>query len=233
MSTTIQPFTEELKDSAFYKVAIYSVIFHVLVIIVAPLLTKLLWQEKEFVRPQTFQLVTMQQPTPIKQKSTPVKKKKAPPKKKVKKQVEKTLKKSPVPVKKEQVVEKVVDEPLEVFEEDLDELEDLLGSMPQPLSSISVGKQFPYQWYLNNIRSKVERNWKPPFNDNKKSVKLQFTIFTSGRISNVIVTKSSGNNAVDNLGIRAVKLASPFGKLPTGYGGKSLEIEYTLWLHAK
>lgn len=225
MSSAIGPFTEELKDSSPYKVAIYSVIFHALLIIVAPLLTKLLWKEKEFIRPQTFQLVTMEQPAPVKQKRKKVKKKKAP--------IEKKVKKTPAPAKKEKVVEKAVEEPVEVIEEDLDELEDLLDDIPQPLSSISVGKQFPYQWYLNNIRSKVERNWKPPFHDSNKSVKLQFTIFSSGKISNVNVAGSSGNSAVDNLGIRAVKLASPFGKLPSGFTDKSLEIEYTLWLHAK
>lgn len=232
MSSAIQPFSEELKDSSPYKVAIYSVIFHILVIIVAPLMTKLLWKEKEFIRPQTFQLVTMKQPAPVK-KQAPVKKKKAPVQKKVEKKVEKKVSKTPAHAKKEKVIEKAVEEPVEVFEEDLDDLEDLLGDIPKPLSSISVGKQFPYQWYLNNIRSKVERNWRPPFNDNKKSVKLQFTIFPSGKISGVTVTGSSGNSAVDNLGIRAVKLASPFGKLPAGFTGKSLEIEYTLWLHAK
>lgn len=231
MPTVIQPFTEELKDNSPYKVIAFSVIFHVLVIIVAPLLTKLLWKEKEFIRPKTFQLVTLKQPVTV-EKEQPTKKR-VPPKKKVKKKIEKTVKKSNVPLKKEKVIEKVVDEPVEVFEEDLDELEDLLSDIPKPLSSISVGKQFPYQWYLNNIRSKVERNWKPPFHDSKKSVKLQFTIFSNGKISNVVVTGSSGNSAVDNLGIRAIKLASPFGKLPAGFSGKSLEIEYTLWLHAK
>lgn len=231
-STVIKPFEDELKDSSPYRIAIYSLVFHILVIIVAPILTKLVWKEKEFIRPQTFQLVTMQQPTPVKKKSAPVKKQKKVKKKTVAKKESVKTKKTPTPAKKEKVVEKTIED-VEVFEEDLDELEELLGTMPKPLSSISVGKQFKYQWYLNNIRSKVERNWKPPFNDNKKSVRLQFTIFTSGKISGVRVTGSSGNKAVDNLGIRAVKLASPFGKLPAGFTGKSLEIEYTLWLHAK
>ena len=222
-------------ELAYREVLLYSLLAHFAIIVIIPITYRLFHKEKIFIRPQTFQLVKMSQPTvqKSKPKAKPVAKKKSKPKP-IKKKVatkptpaKKRVKKSVV--KKKSVPKESVDE---VVEEDLDELAELLGGISKPVSSISVGKPFKYQWYLNNIRAKVERNWKPPFRDEKKFVRLEFTILRSGKVSNVKIVGSSGNSAVDNIGVRAVRLASPFGKLPVGFSGKTLEIEYTLWLSA-
>ncbi len=203
-------FNLKQKENSFAPVLMYSVIFHIFVFFVIPVLTRILWRPKTFVRPKTFQLVRIPQPV-VQEKAKPRPKKKAVPKKPVPK-----TKKDTQPVKKKEK------------QEDLSELEELLGGLPQPVSKITLGKVFPYQWYINNLQMKVERNWKPSVNDDKLSVVLNFSIYTNGKISEVKINKSSGNAVLDNLALRAVKLAAPFGKIPAGWRNKTLDLSYTL-----
>lgn len=51
-------------DVKFRRVLLLSIALHILVLIGIPLMTKLFWKEKEFKRPQTFQLVQAPQPVP-------------------------------------------------------------------------------------------------------------------------------------------------------------------------
>ena len=204
----------ESGEKSFLPVFFYSVLFHIFIFIVVPVITQFVWRPKTFERPRTFQLVQIpQKVAPIREKVIERPKPK-----------EKKLPKKPVPkTKKDTKPVKKKEEP-----EDLSELEDLLGGLPQPVSQISVGKTFTYQWYITNIQMKVERNWKPSVNDKDISVVLRFSVFANGRISEVTVAKSSGNTALDNLAVRAVKLAAPFGKIPAGWGENRLDLSYTL-----
>ena len=191
----------ESKETSLTPVLVYSFVFHILIFFVVPIATRILWRPKIFERPQTFQLVR------IPPKTAPVRR--VIEKQKVKK---KAVPKKPVPkTKKDSRPVQKKEKP-----EDLSELEELLGGIQQPVSQISLGKPFKYQWYKNAIRAKVESNWKPPFKDENISVGLTFTIFRNGNISEVKLKRSSGNTMLDNLAIRAVKLAVPFGKLPHG-----------------
>lgn len=201
---------QEIKDNSLLSVFIASIIFHVIVFIIIPVSTKILWRKKAFVRPKTFHLVTI--PTVL---SEP-KKKNVP----YVKQEPKPRQSKPVPQTQNK---KNAFKP-----EDLSELEDLLGGMQEPVSDINFAKAFPYSWYERNIMNKVERHWKPPVKDANISVLVSFFIYSNGSISNVSVKKSSGNGILDNMAIRAVTLAAPFGKLPPGYSGNKLEIDYTL-----
>lgn len=212
MSSSITAsFRLEPKDSSFLPVLFYSLVFHIVVFFVVPITTRLLWRPRKFVRPHTFQLVRIpQKVVPIRERVVTKPKKKA-------------VHKKPVPKTKDS---KPVQKKEEL--EDLRELEELLGGLPQPVSQISIGKVFPYQWYINNIRIKVERNWKPPVNDKTLSVLLKFSVFANGKISEVQVKESSGNSMLDNLAVRAVKLAAPFGKIPAGWKENRLDLSYTL-----
>ncbi len=199
------------KETSFAPVILYSLIFHILIFFVVPVLSRFVWKPKIFERPRTFQLVQ------VPQKAAPV------PEKVITQPKKKTAPKKPVPRKKQETRPVKKEKP-----EDLSELEELLGGLPQPVSQISVGKKFPYPWYIRNIQRKVERNWKPPVNDESIAVVLRFTIYANGRISDVSIAKSSGNSVLDNLAVRAVKLAAPFGKIPAGYGDNKLELSYEL-----
>ena len=192
----------ESKETSLMPVLIFSLLFHVFIFFVVPIATRMLRRPKTFERPQTFQLVRIPPKTaPVKQRviDRPKVKKKAVPKKPVPR-----TKKDTRPVQKKEELE------------ELSELEDVIGAIQQPVSQISLGQPFKYQWYKYAIRAKVESYWKPPFKDDKIAVVLSFTIFRNGNISEVKVKNSSGNTMLDNLAIRAVKLAAPFGKLPHG-----------------
>jgi TonB family protein len=191
----------------------WSLGFHILAFVVIPLSMNCLWQPKRFMRPQTFQLVSlMQRPMPTRaERSRPAAKAESAVRPATAR--DKTAPAKPVPKPEPQ--------------EDLGELEDLLGGLPQPVSSVNFGNVFPYSWYERSLMMKVEQNWKPAYRDTAVSVVVSFTIFTDGNISPVAVSRGSGNGVLDKQAVRAIELAAPFGKLPPAYTG-DLEINYTL-----
>jgi TonB family protein len=199
------------------RVLLFSLGFHGLVFVIGPLISKIVWKENAFGRPKTFQLVTLprlNELTKEKQSLTQQKKEKI------------KSEKTPVPSTDKRDVkpkERVKETP-----EDLSELENLLGGLRQPVSDINFGNTFNYSWYERNIMLRVEQNWKPPIQKSDVFVILSFTIRMDGSVDGVTIKKSSGNSMIDNLAIRAVTLASPFGKLPPAYDGRKLDIDYTL-----
>lgn len=203
----------ESKETSLLPVLFFSLLFHVIIFFVVPIATRILWRPKTFERPQTFQLVRIPpKAAPVKQRvvDKPKVKEKALPKK----PVPKTQKDSkPVPKKEEP--------------EDVSELEELLGELPQPISSVSVSAGFKYDWYLRSIEDKVKRYWSPSINDPDLAVILVFTIYLNGEISDITIRERSGNSTLDNLAVRAVKLAAPFGKLPPKWGNE-LSVEHKL-----
>lgn len=202
----------ESKETSLMPVLVYSIVFHVFIFFVVPIATRILWRPKTFERPQTFQLVRIPPKTaPVRRRVVEKqKKKKAVPPKPVPR-----TKKDSRPVQKKE-------EP-----EDLSELEDLLGVLPQPISAVSVAAGFKYDWYLRSIEDKVKRYWSPSITDPNLSVVLIFTIYRNGEISDIKIKERSGNSTLDNLAVRAVKLASPFGKLPPKWGSE-LSVEHKL-----
>ena len=202
----------ESKETSLTPVLVYSFVFHILIFFVVPIATRILWRPKTFERPQTFQLVK------IPPKTAPVRR--VIEKQKVKK---KAVPKRPVPKTKKD------SRPVQKTEEleDLSELEELLGGLPQPISAVSVTAGFKYDWYLRSIEDRVKRYWSPSINDPNLSVVLMFAIYRDGKISDIKIKERSGNTALDNLAIRAVKLAAPFGKLPPKWGSE-LSIEHKL-----
>ncbi|HUI93530.1 MAG TPA: TonB family protein [Chitinivibrionales bacterium] len=111
-----------------------------------------------------------------------------------------------------------------------EELSELLSSLkPHPVSEISAGRNFKYNWYIQHIVSKVEEHWRPPYDltGHEVSVVVTFTISGDGRISPAAITTSSGIPLLDNLAMAAIASAAPFGQLPLGFSGNRLDIRYT------
>ena len=227
-------------DVNFGRVLIISVIFHVLVLIVLPFVGELFVKEKKFERPHTFQLVQMPPTPPQPQRKTPVEPEPAPPEPapepkpapeptpapvpvpkpepKPKPKPDPEVKPKPAP-KEEQVAKKPV-------EEDLSELASLFEALPA--AQLSAQSDFKFHPYLNMVRGKIEREWKPATENRNLAVVVSFTINSDGSATGISVSKSSGNSTIDNLAVRAVTVASPFGKLPPGFSGDKLEISCTL-----
>ena len=219
--------TDTCKEMPFPRVIALSVALHVVILVVVPLVTKFFWKPRKFERPKTFQLVTAPIPprpdrwVPIQKEApkqrVPIQEKLPEPKPVPSpKPAPKTKEKTPQPKK----------EAARPIEENLDELASLLEELPAPAQVSAIG-DFKYHWYLNNVQQKLERHWNPPSELKNMKVIVAFTIFIDGSISEPSISRSSGNSTIDNLALRAVKLAAPFGKLPPGFDGDRLDLNST------
>lgn len=87
---------------------------------------------------------------------------------------------------------------------------------------------FPFTWYLIEMRNKIQMNWFPSVVEIGAGASLMtwvyFRIFRDGSISAVEVKESSGVHAFDNNAIRAIADARPFPPLPREYDGEYLGI---------
>lgn len=213
------------KPAPFGAILVFSLIFHLLLIVGIPITMKLVWKPKKFERPKTFQLVSPLKP--VRAKNVPVKdapKQRIPQKESIPepRQVptqSNTPSKDANPQPKKDAAKPV--------EENLDELASLLDELPVPAQVSAVGN-FKYHRYLNSVQQKLERNWNPPTENKGIKVVVSFTIHSDGTISEPSISSSSGNSTIDNLAVRAVKLSAPFGKLPPGFAGDKLDLSCTL-----
>jgi len=174
----------------------------------------MVWNKQNFVRPKTFQLVSIPKslqpkPQPIKRR-TPV-----------------SSSRKPVPKKTTNKPSKPEPKP-ERVEEDLSELEDLLSAIPEPAAARALQADFKYFWYTANVQAKIERNWNPPLGKKEQFVLVEFVIFRDGSIGNVKLNESSGITTLDNLALGAVQRAAPFGRLPPKYTNEKLGFQVTL-----
>jgi protein TonB len=212
--TVKDPSTQE---PSIVPVIVISLIFHVIVFVGIPLLTSIMYRAQKYERPSTFQLVS---PSLLKMPAVPV----PHPKTAVAKQRKADV--TPVPKK-----QKANPEPKKQ-EETTNDLSELLEAVPTiKVSEIAPSQNFKYHWYLQNLVSKVEEQWKPPLGLTEKKdavVELAFTITQNGSITGVSVATSSGVPTLDNLALRAIQLAAPFGKLPIGFAENKLDITYKL-----
>jgi protein TonB len=184
----------------------------------------MLRRPKKFVRPRTFQLVQpphTQQPEKVPPKPKPPGKPASSSKPKVKPKPKK-----PKPVPAEAKPAKAKPQPKE--EENVDELAELLEALPAPAELTVLNPDFNYNYYDNFVRRKIEQYWNPPSERPGMSVVVTFDILTSGRAVNISISEASGDPSLDNLALRAVKLASPFGKLPVKYHGQKVTYRVTL-----
>ena len=206
-------------------VIVISVLFHAICLVGLPLLGYILWKPKTFERPKTFQLVSLPVIHPNVPKKVNVPKdtrkqkvaKSAPEKSKVPGPAQKNDTKDRKPSKDEAAQN----------DEATDELASLLDEIPAPAVVSAVG-DFKYPWYLTNVQNKIQKFWNPPSENKNLKVMVAFTIFTDGTISDPKVVKSSGDSSIDNLALRAVRLAAPFGKLSAGFNANRVELNVTL-----
>ncbi len=214
-----------------------SLTFHLVVFLILPLLAKLARTEEEFIRPETFQLV--QPPQRIPHPPAPAKKPKPTPQKPeppepAPKKPEPKPEPEPKPGKQREPRRKdaqsrtkeTPDTSRQKQQEELEQLAGLLGDMA-PATEVQTQTSFSYDWYLNSIRGAIERYWNPQTRDSEIKVRLTFTIYANGSISDVSISHSSGDTFIDKLAIRAVRQAAPFGKLPPGYASSSLQLDCT------
>jgi TonB family protein len=195
---------------------LFSLVLHIVVFVGIPLLLIVTTRTISFERPPTFQLVTapasLQSVRPL---ATPVKKKQINPA--YEQKVTKTKAARPVPAER-----------LKPEKENVEELASLLEEIPAPARIVSQGN-FKYNWYLQSVEQKIVQYWTPPSEDRSLSVSIAFTINYDGTISDPKVVKPSGNSSLDELALRAVRLAAPFfGRVPPEFKGSRLDLTCTL-----
>jgi len=80
---------------------------------------------------------------------------------------------------------------------------------------------FPYSYYLAEIQNRISGNWQTALirsgTTGNDFSEVRFRIFRTGRISEPLILRSSGNAAMNSSAIRALRNASPFPPLPQGY----------------
>ena len=233
---------DEDHHSSYGVILVLALVLHVVVLVVVPFLITLFWKAETFERPETMQLVTIEQvqkpqpappvetvktppkpevaPEPVPKKVEP--KKVTPPKPTPKKKPKKSVDPAPTP----EVIPEPVAEPEPI--EDLSDLEALFGAPPVQTSAVTASHAIPNR-YLMAIKGKVEPNWKPTLRDSTLRVVLSFTISLNGTLDGVVsISKGSGNSIIDRQAKRAIELAAPFPTLPNNFRGDKLKLTYTL-----
>ena len=217
-------------------VAAFSIVFHILILIVFPFLLSMHWKPKIMSRPPTFQLVQpnipQQQPSPAQTPPKPVEAPKPEPK-----PVE-TPKPEPKPITETKPETKPEPKPKQKSEPKVveDDISDFLSSVAEPTqtqnsvtaaeASIAFSEPFPYDGYIQRLLAKIRRRWSP---SDKGETVVQFTITRNGSVEGQIkVVKSSGRGALDRMATQAVGLAAPFEQLPVDFPGQSLTVDLTL-----
>jgi TonB family protein len=211
-------------DRSFAPVIVVSLCFHLMIFVGIPILSRLIYHADKFERPRTFTLVNMSQIQPV-ALSKPLVQPKTESAKSKPKAATTLIPKKPnsKPASKKEEKQK----------QDNNDLNELLSAIPATkVSDMSVSKDFKFNWYTQNMQSRIEENFKPPMgltNKQDASVVVTFTVFENGTISDVTVSESSGIPTLDNCAIAAVKESAPFGKLPLTFADKKLEPTVTLY----
>ncbi len=72
----------------------------------------------------------------------------------------------------------------------------------------------PLSLYAGAIEEKIYSNWKSPLGSKSNEVHVSFFLFPKGNIGKPFVEKSSGNEQLDALAIRAILDSEPFPSFP-------------------
>jgi protein TonB len=92
-----------------------------------------------------------------------------------------------------------------------------------------------FSWYVEAVQRRISGNWLQSTVDQSVSVAprvvVTFDILRDGTITNIQITRSSGNNSVDNSGIRAIRDSSPLNALPGEYSGTRVGVEFWFDFH--
>jgi len=95
------------------------------------------------------------------------------------------------------------------------------------------GSRFP--WYVEAVQRRISSNWLQSTIDPTISVAPRvvatFDILRDGTITNIQITRSSGNYSVDNSAVRALRDSSPLNALPSGYSGSRVGVEFYFDFH--
>jgi len=92
-----------------------------------------------------------------------------------------------------------------------------------------------YSWYVEAVQRRISSNWLQsaidPSVTTAPRVVVTFTIMRDGSVTNIQVTQRSNNYSVDSSAVRAVRDSSPLDRLPPGYSGSNVNVEFWFDFH--
>ncbi|MDR0305183.1 MAG: TonB family protein [Chitinispirillales bacterium] len=231
MSSVVKFLDGEDNPKAVPFILTLSIAVHIAVFIVVPFLVSLHWKPRILSRPPTFEIIQIQTPQP--QRPQPKHVQPAARPQQAPRPVVQEPKIEPKPSVEKKIEPKRQDTPKpgaasKPAEEDISDLESLFAE-PTTSSSVSlqISEPFEYQWYLDQLQSKIKNRWKPAANE-KGEVIVQFVISRNGSMSGLKLISPSGRGLLDRQAMQAVEMSAPFASLPSGFSGQSLTVNLTL-----
>lgn len=91
-------------------------------------------------------------------------------------------------------------------------------------ATVSSEKADVLSSYIDVIHNIVYANWKNPLRAENKEVHVSFFLYSQGNIGKPFIEKSSGNEKLDSIAVRAVLDSDPFPKFPPNMKEPSLQI---------
>ena len=89
-----------------------------------------------------------------------------------------------------------------------------------------------YPWYVDAVRNRVRQSWDQTTIDpavraaRRAHAVVTFRITTTGAISNIRTSQSSGNSSMDNSALRALQSIDAFRALPNDYMGSYVDVTF-------
>lgn len=101
-------------------------------------------------------------------------------------------------------------------------------SQAQAAESTSPAQAKTYDWgyYMRGLQRKVRPNLVINNVSETQKVTLSFNINKRGEVSDLKITKSSGNQKLDAAALAAIEKSSPFAPLPSWYKGEGICVNF-------
>jgi protein TonB len=95
------------------------------------------------------------------------------------------------------------------------------------------GARFP--WYVQAVQRRISSNWLQSTVDPSvrwaPRIEINFEVSRDGTVGAIQVVKSSGNSSVDTSAVRAIRDSSPLDRLPPGYTGTYVNVDFWFDFH--
>lgn len=95
-------------------------------------------------------------------------------------------------------------------------------------SSVEIKvERFPFNYYLDIIRIKINRNWHPQKGTGQAQLVVFFKILRDGKVKDMSLEETSGISFLDRSALRAIVQSEPFPPLPVGFNESHLRVHLT------
>lgn len=93
----------------------------------------------------------------------------------------------------------------------------------------SLVRLYNLNWneYMEELQRSVKQKWMPPKSKKSNHATVRFSVDSNGKLSDLVISKSTGNLLADQAALDAVRKAAPFKPLLDG-AEESVDVEFTL-----